>query len=97
MMTEFRTQESAFGASTVFRVVSGTLTTTLASQLPRRERWVHLLVDGKRSVADLARLTQRNELDVAYTLTRFLQLGYIELVNAVEYTTSQFESRYNSA
>jgi predicted transcriptional regulator len=97
MMTEFRTQESAFGASAVFRVASGTLTTTLASQLPRREHWVLLLVDGKRSVAELARLTQRSELNVAYTLARFLRLGYIEPVNAVEYTTSQFESRYNSS
>jgi hypothetical protein len=77
-MTAFRTQESAFGASTVFQVISGTPPTTLASQLPRRERWVLLLLDGRRTVADLARLTQRSELDVASTLARFLHLGYIE-------------------
>ena len=80
-MTEFRTQERAFGASAVFQVVSGTPTTTLASQLPRRERWVLLLLDGRRTVADLARLTQRSELDVASTLARFLQWGYIEPLN----------------
>ncbi len=95
-MTEFRTQDRAFGASAMFRVVSGTATMTLASQLPRRERWVLLLLDGRRSVADLARLTQRSELDVAYTLARFLQWGYIEPVNAVEYRTSRFESGYGS-
>ena len=83
-MTAFRTQESAFGASTVFQVISGTPTTTLASQLPRRERWVLLLLDGRRTVADLARLTQRSELDVASTLARFLQWGFIEPVHAVE-------------
>jgi hypothetical protein len=94
---EFRTQESAFGASAVFRVASSTLTTTLASQLPRRERWVLLLLDGRRSIADLARLTQRSQLDVASTLARFLQWRYIEPVNAVEYTTGKFESGYNSA
>ena len=80
-MTEFRTQERAFGASAVFQVVSGTPTTTLASQLPRRERWVLLLLDGRRTVADLARLTQRSELDIASTLARFFQWGYIEPIS----------------
>ena len=81
MLTEFRTQERAFGASTVFRVVASWQAPTLARQLPRRERWVLLLLDGRRSVADLARLTQRSELDVASTLARFLQRGFIESVN----------------
>ena len=82
---EFRTQERAFGASAVFRVTLGTVATSLASQLPRRERWVLLLIDGRRSVADLARLMQRNELDIASTLARFLQWGYIEPANMVEF------------
>jgi len=70
--------ERAFDASIVFRVVSTTPTNTLAGQLPRRERWILLLLDGKRCIADLAHLTQRSELDVAYTLARFLQSGSIE-------------------
>ena len=77
-MTDFRIQERIFGPSVVFRVVPGQLATTLASQLPCRERWVLLLLDGRRSVADLARLTERSELDIAYTLARFLQWGYVE-------------------
>jgi len=97
MMTEFRTQERGFGASAVFRVVSAMPTTTLASQLPRRERWILLLIDGRRSVADLAHLTQRSQLDVALALARFLQWGYIEPVKAVEFRTSRFESTYDSA
>jgi len=87
MMMEFRTQERALGASAVFRMAPGTLATSLASQLPRRERWVLLLIDGRRSVADLARLTQRGELDIASTLARFLQWGYIEPANMVELRT----------
>jgi hypothetical protein len=94
---EFRTQEGAIGAVTVFRLVPDQLVTSLASQLPRRERWVLLLIDGRRSVADLARLTQRGELDIAYTLASFLQLGYIEPVNKMEPTISQFETGYNPA
>jgi hypothetical protein len=79
-MSEFRAQEKAFDATLVFQVVSTIPTKTLAGQLPRRERWILLLLDGKRSIADLAHLTQRSELEVAYILTRFLQQGYIELV-----------------
>src|SRR6266581_8843935 len=85
MMLEFQTQARAFGASAVFRVVAGQLATSLASQLPRRERWVLLLIDGRRSVADLARLTRRSELDIASTLASFLHWGYIEPANMVEF------------
>ena len=94
---EFRTQEGAFGAAAVFRLVPGQLATSLASQLPRRERWVLLLIYGRRSIADLARLTQRGELDIAYTLVSFLQLGYIEPVNTMDSTISRFEAGYSSA
>ena len=78
MMPEFDTQEKAPAASPVFRVVPGVSTATLAGRLPRRERWVFMLLDGRRTVADLARLTQRSELDVVSTLARFLQWGSIE-------------------
>ncbi len=80
MTADFRFQHSAFDASTAFRVAPGLQVTVLVSQLPRRERWVFLLLDGKRSVAQVAHLTQRSELDVSYTLARFLHLGYIEPV-----------------
>jgi hypothetical protein len=80
-MTEYRAQERVLEATLVFKVVSTIPAKTLAGQLPRRERWILLLLDGKRSIADLAHLTQRSELDVAYTLARFLQSGYIEPVD----------------
>lgn len=81
MTADFRLQQSAFDASTVFRVAPGLQATLLVSQLSRRERWVFLLLDGKRSVTQVAHLTQRSELDVASTLARFLHLGYIEPVD----------------
>jgi hypothetical protein len=83
MSTEFRTQQSAFDVSTAFRVAPGFQTTVFVSQLSRRERWVFLLLDGRRSVAQVAHLTQRSELDVASTLAWFLHLGYIEPVDAM--------------
>lgn len=93
---EFRTRGSTFGVSAVFRVVDDQLAASLASQLPRRERWVLLLLDGRRSVADLARLMRRSELDIAYTLARFLQWGCIEPVNTGEFAISQSLTGYSS-
>jgi len=73
------------------RVVSGSLTTTFSDQLPRQKRWLLQLLHARRSLADLARLTQRSELNVAYTLARFLQWGYIEPVPDEQDTTRPFE------
>jgi hypothetical protein len=89
MTSDFRTQQSTFDASTAFRVASGLQATALASQLPRRERWVLLLLDGRRSVAQVAHLTQRSELDVSYTLARFLHQGYIEPVRVEHFSTTR--------
>lgn len=52
----------------------------LADPLPldRRERMVLLLVDGRRSVADLARLTRRTEPEVRAVLGNLKMLGLIE-------------------
>ena len=86
-MPELHTQEKGPGTSAVFRVVPGVPTATLAGQLPRRDRWIFLLLDGRRTVADIARLTQRSELDVASTLAKFLQSGSIEPVTTEWFRT----------
>ncbi len=80
-MAEFRAKETPFGAATVFRVVAEIDVTQLVGRLPRRERWVLLLVDGKRTLTELAHLTHRSELDVGSTLARLLQWGYIEPIH----------------
>lgn len=51
-----------------------------AVQLPldRRERMVLLLVDGQRTIADLARLTRRNEHDLYAVLSHLAMLGLIK-------------------
>ena len=79
----YPTQERAIDGSAVFRVYSAIPTMTIANQLTRRDRWILLLLDGRRSIASVARLTQRSELDVASTLFRFRQWGYIEHVDRV--------------
>jgi hypothetical protein len=50
-------------------------------QLPldRRERMVLLLVDGQRTMADLARLTRRSERELLAVLDYLAGLGLVEL------------------
>jgi hypothetical protein len=83
-MAEFQMPGRSITASTLFRIIPGLNISVLAGQLSRRDRWVLLLLDGKRTQADLARLTHRSEPDVAYTLIRFFQSGYIEQVGQAE-------------
>ena len=94
---DYHTQERAVGASAVFRVRSALPTMTIANQLTRRDRWVLFLLDGRRSVAGVAHLTQRSELEIAATLVRFHHWGYIEQVDTGEYSTRPFEAGYASA
>lgn len=46
--------------------------------LERRERMVLLLIDGRRSVADLVRLTRRDEDEVQMVLMHLINQGLIE-------------------
>jgi hypothetical protein len=46
--------------------------------LDRRERMVLLLIDGRRNVADLVRLTRRGDDEVQLVLAHLLALGLIE-------------------
>jgi hypothetical protein len=46
--------------------------------LDRRERMILLLVDGRRSIPDLSRLTRRNEDEVYAVLTNLRILGLVE-------------------
>jgi hypothetical protein len=52
-------------------------------QLPldRRERMVLLLVDGQRTVADLARLTRRSEPELQAVLSHLEMLGLLRVAN----------------
>lgn len=68
------------GTQAIFRARPIVMTHNILGQLERRDRIVLLLLDGKRTLQDVARLTQRNELEVAYILTRLLKRGFIEFL-----------------
>jgi hypothetical protein len=52
-------------------------------RLDRRERLVFLLLNGKRSLSEIARLVHRDEQDVACTVARLLRSGYVEHIEEV--------------
>ncbi|MFL5629124.1 MAG: DUF4388 domain-containing protein [Ktedonobacteraceae bacterium] len=70
------------GASAVFRTRPYVTTPTILKQLERRDRIVLLLLDGKRTLHDVAHLVSRSELDIATVLARMFKRGYIEYIRA---------------
>ena len=52
----------------------------LLSCVERRDRTVLLLLDGRRTLRDVARLTHRNELEMAHIFVRLLRRGYIDFL-----------------
>jgi hypothetical protein len=49
-----------------------------ATSLDRRERQLLLLVDGRRTIADLVRLTRRGDEEIRYILAHLIALGLVE-------------------
>ncbi len=70
------------GASAVFRTRPHVTTPTILKQLERRDRVVLLLLDGRRTLHDVAHLVSRSELDIANVLARMFKRGYVEYVRA---------------
>jgi len=66
------------GVHAVFHIQPTAATKQVMSQMERQDRIIFMLLDGKRSVRDLARLLHRSELAVASALARLLKNGYIE-------------------
>ena len=66
------------GVHAVFHVRPAAATKQVMSQMARQDRIIFMLLDGKRSVRDLARLIHRSEVTVARVLAGLLKNGYIE-------------------
>jgi hypothetical protein len=77
------------GANAVFRVRAKAASQQITRQMERQDRFVFMLLDGRRTVRDVAHLVHRNELDVARTLVRFLSRGYIECVQVEDHQSEQ--------
>lgn len=68
------------GVFAIFRVRPHATTPYILKRLERRERIVLLLLNGKRTLRDVAQLVHRSELDIAQVLVRMLRQGYIEFM-----------------
>lgn len=66
------------GVHAVFHVRPAAAAKQVMSQMERQDRLIFMLLDGKRTVRDLAQLMHRSELTVARILARLLNNGYIE-------------------
>src|SRR5438105_4533749 len=62
------------GVNAVFYSLPFARAPMVISQMERRDRIVFLLLDGKRTLRDVARLIHRSELDVARILVRLWKL-----------------------
>lgn len=77
-ITESAKRAAHFGANAIFRALPTAMMPGIMSQLERRDRIVLILLDGKRTIQEIANLVHRSELDVARTVVRLLQSGYVE-------------------
>src|SRR5207244_1400244 len=66
----------------VFHIQPAAATKQVMSQMERQDRMIFILLDGKRTVRDLAKLLHRSELAVASVLARLLKNGYIEFAGS---------------
>ncbi|MBA2287195.1 MAG: hypothetical protein H0W02_17105 [Ktedonobacteraceae bacterium] len=66
------------GARMLFRALDTATAPEVIRRMERRDRVIFLLLDGKRTISDIARLVHRSELDVAYTIACLLRTGYVE-------------------
>jgi hypothetical protein len=70
------------GVLAVFRAHSAATQPTILASLERRERVILILLDGKRNIQEVARLSNRSELEVAQILVRLLKRSYVEFIAA---------------
>ena len=66
----------------IFRVVLTATTQKTLNSMTRRDRIVFLLLDGKRTIHDIALLIHRTEPDVTGTLVSLLKSGYVVYTGA---------------
>lgn len=73
--------DSPVGQEVLESIPRRTMLSEQVEQLPldRRERMVLLLVDGRRTVVDLARLTRRTEREVLGVLSHLSGLGLVQM------------------
>jgi hypothetical protein len=70
------------GASAIFRALPFASLARIMNQMPRRERLVFMLLDGRRTVIEVAHLLHLSEVQVAHMLVYLIKCGYIEYLRS---------------
>lgn len=68
------------GRMAIFKAMTMTATTQALQHMERRERIIFILLDGRRTIQDIARLTHQPEADVEEILVRLAKNGYVQYV-----------------
>jgi hypothetical protein len=76
-VTEGAREMAQQGVNAIFRTLLWATDQKVMNRMERRDRVVFLLLDGRRTIRDIAQLVHRNELDIARTIVRLLKSGYI--------------------
>jgi hypothetical protein len=74
------------GIQAIFRARDPAKEPYILAQMERRERMVLILLDGQRTLHDVAHLTHHIDLEVAHILAHLLALGYIEFIGTKDTT-----------
>lgn len=73
-------EESLPGRTAVFKARAMVITAQAIQRLERRERVVFILLDGRRTVENIAHLTHQTEYDVEQILVYLTRAGYVQYI-----------------
>lgn len=68
------------GRTAIFKARAMTATAQAIRHMERRERIIFILLDGRRTVQDIARLTHQPEAEVEQTLVHLAKTGYAQYI-----------------
>lgn len=75
--SDFEHERQARGLDTIFRAAPEASVPAVMNQMERRDRVIFLLLNGKRTIPEIARLVHRSEPDIAQSLIKLLRKHYI--------------------
>lgn len=73
-------EEALPGRTAIFKARAMVATTQAIQRMERRERIVFILLDGRRTIQDIARLTHQPESEVEQTLVHLTKNGYTQYI-----------------
>lgn len=73
-------EETLPGRNAIFKARSMVATARIIERMERRERIIFILLDGRRTILDIARLIHQPESEVEHILVHLTQRGYTQYI-----------------